>query len=206
MDFVACLWSLGSEPKTYAELGQCALVLEAQEVEAGHTVCAEDGGDGACCRTKNEADGGPTGLNEETQAPLQRKPSENKKLAYKEMPYFTYLLSTLLLYGSQIVLSLILDDIGVIFEFISAVAISSLAFTFPGVFYLMAERKFASTFHKESNRLVHYQAVAMAILGLFVFTFFMTANILEIVYAEEGHGGDNGEREARPDPNTIIDD
>jgi amino acid permease len=122
------------------------------------------------------------------------------------MPYFTYLFSTLVLYGSQIVLSLILDDIGVIFEFISAVAISSLAFTFPGVFYLMAERKYASTFHKESNRLVHYQAVAMTILGLFVFGFFMTANILEIVYAEEGSGGEEGEGGAtRGDPNTITD-
>ena len=65
------------------------------------------------------------------------------------MPYFTYLFSTLFLYGSEIVLSCILNDIGVIFEFISAVAISSLAFTFPGVFYLMAERKFATSFHKD---------------------------------------------------------
>jgi hypothetical protein len=55
-----------------------------------------------------------------------------------------YYVATLVLFYLEVFGACILNDIGLIFEFISAIAISALAFVFPGLFYLMAEKKFAT--------------------------------------------------------------
>ena len=63
-----------------------------------------------------------------------------------------YYIATLVLFYLEVVGACVLDDIGLIFEFISAIAISALAFIFPGLFYLLAESKFATSFQKDINK------------------------------------------------------
>lgn len=77
--------------------------------------------------------------------------------------------------------AILITDIGLIFEFVSAISISCLAFIFPGVFYLMAERKYGTVFSREENKNVRREAIAFIILGIFAFLLQIASNIIEIV-------------------------
>ena len=68
----------------------------------------------------------------------------SSSMAYKEMNYVLYFTATVSMFALEIVGSIVLTDIGMIFEFISAVAFSQLSFILPGAFYLLAERKYGT--------------------------------------------------------------
>lgn len=64
--------------------------------------------------------------------------SVRSKQAYKEMPDCFYYTLTLSIYLLCLVLSILVSDIGVIFQFIAAIAYSNIGFICPGLFFLMA--------------------------------------------------------------------
>jgi len=65
-------------------------------------------------------------------------------MAYKDMNYGLYLAVTLILYAAEMVGSIYIKDIEMIFNFVSAIAMTFLSFWLPGGFYLMAEKKFGT--------------------------------------------------------------
>lgn len=67
---------------------------------------------------------------------------EDSKLAYKDMPTGLYIFLTTMLYLAELYLSMVLNDLGLIFEFNSAIAVSMIAYILPSYFYLCAIRKF----------------------------------------------------------------
>lgn len=61
-------------------------------------------------------------------------------MAYKSMDKRFYYGITICLYLVEIVLSVFIPSIGVVFDFVTAFAVSSLAFIFPGLFYYLNEK------------------------------------------------------------------
>ena len=106
-------------------------------------------------------------------------------MAYKEMANSTYLAVSIILFLLEVLGAALIDDIGLIFEFVSAVSISCLSFIFPGALYILSERKYASSFYKLQSTKMRIKAWALVVLGIFSFIFFMTANITEILQEME---------------------
>jgi tellurite resistance protein TehA-like permease len=63
-------------------------------------------------------------------------------MAYKDMSTTYYVVLVLLFYGSQVGVSLLVDDISIMFDFVSAFAVSFYAFIFPAIFYELAAKKY----------------------------------------------------------------
>jgi len=104
-----------------------------------------------------------------------------KSMAYKEMPRPSYVIGTMANYLGIIFLSIVLNDIALIFEFLSAISISCLAFLFPGAFYLLAEKRFATPEQKEKQAAVRFEARVFCVLGVAIFMVCMASNIAELV-------------------------
>eukprot|EP00352_Strombidinopsis_acuminata_P002376 CAMPEP_0176383858 /NCGR_PEP_ID=MMETSP0126-20121128/33848_1 /TAXON_ID=141414 ORGANISM="Strombidinopsis acuminatum, Strain SPMC142" /NCGR_SAMPLE_ID=MMETSP0126 /ASSEMBLY_ACC=CAM_ASM_000229 /LENGTH=105 /DNA_ID=CAMNT_0017749195 /DNA_START=1357 /DNA_END=1674 /DNA_ORIENTATION=- len=89
--------------------------------------------------------------------------------------------STIALYAFEVLGAVAIADIGVIFEFVTAIAISAIAFTLPGVFYVQAENKFAPETYKQENKIKRYGAYGFIIAGFLVFLFCTTKTIWDMV-------------------------
>ena len=62
-------------------------------------------------------------------------------------------------------------DIGLIFEFVSSISVSALAFIFPGGFWLISMQKYGTDIDKRENRKDRYTAWFFLILGFFMLIF-----------------------------------
>lgn len=87
-------------------------------------------------------------------------------MAYKRMDTATYYSITVVFYFSEICLSLLIPGVGPIFDFISVFSISSIVFIFPGLFYLLCEKKYGYISGEE--KLKHYMSIIYIVLGVTV--------------------------------------
>lgn len=119
-----------------------------------------------------------TMMGQEKQVRLMTAVDQTKanRLAYKDMATWQYVLGTLSLYAVIIVGAIEIYDISTIFDFAAAIAISALAFVFPGWFYLQAEKKFKTT----KDATFRCSAYFFLCLGLFNFILGMSVNIYNI--------------------------
>ena len=65
-----------------------------------------------------------------------------ENLSYKDMNNVYYYLSTLALFAIEAFLAIVVNDIGTIFNFLSAFTVTFLGFWFPAFFFIYAEKKF----------------------------------------------------------------
>ena len=79
------------------------------------------------------------------------------------MNIYYYVIATVTYYGIQMGGAIIISDVSTIFDFASAIAITALAFIFPGLFYLMAEKKYGQG--KNLKKCDHIWAVSFLVIG-----------------------------------------
>ena len=60
--------------------------------------------------------------------------------------------------------AIIVEDVATIFDFAAAIAITAMAFIFPGMFYLMAEKKYLGS--RTVNKGDHCWAIAFIVIGI----------------------------------------
>ena len=86
-------------------------------------------------------------------------------MAYKDMPNCQYLTCVFVLYAIELLMACLLADISLVFSFISAFAVSALAFWFPGYYYLMSVEKYGKS--KAPDAAAQRNAKILAGVGYF---------------------------------------
>jgi len=107
------------------------------------------------------------------------------RLAYKDMKPAYYYLATIVFYGIQMGMAIVITDISTIFDFASAIAITALAFIFPGMFYKMAVAKYGKD--KQLDKCDNCWATAFLIIGCCNFCLGMYSSIGNVI---SGGGGE----------------
>ena len=103
-----------------------------------------------------------------------------ENLTYKDMNNCYYYLSTLGLFAIEAFLAIVVNDIGTIFNFLSAVTVTFLGFWFPAFFFIYAERKFPNEKLSKANGFHRCMAYFHILLGLLIFILSISSNIISL--------------------------
>jgi len=103
-----------------------------------------------------------------------------QNLTYKDMNNFYYYAITLGLFALEVFLAIILDDIGTIFNYLSAITVTFLGFWFPAFFFIYAEKKFPNHKLYQSNLFHRIMAYFHIFLGLIIFVLSISSNIITL--------------------------
>ena len=99
---------------------------------------------------------------------------DEEDLDYRGIKDSYYYAATVVLFLTEAGLAIAIPDVEIIFNFVSAIAISTLGFLLPAVFFLAAERKFKiDTKIKQANGFHRKMAWLHLFLGVLVFLFSM---------------------------------
>ena len=82
-------------------------------------------------------------------------------MAYRDMNPYYYVISVLAFYSCQVGVSLLVDDISIMFDFVSAFAVSFYAFIYPAIFFDLAVKKYGPG----KNKCDHYWAKSFYFIG-----------------------------------------
>lgn len=100
---------------------------------------------------------------------------------YKTMNNFYYYTSTLILFVSEAILAVIIEDVTTVFDFVAAIAVSFIAFGFPAAFYLSAEKRYASEEQLKKPNCTRVLARVNVFLCVFAIIVCMSSNVITII-------------------------
>ena len=92
-----------------------------------------------------------------------------------------YFGGTFSLYILEVLLALVIDDIGILFEFVSAFSVCALTFILPGVLYIIADNNYGSYYHDDSRYKKRKYSWFFIIFGCCAFCILVARNILNIM-------------------------
>ena len=116
-------------------------------------------------------------VKEENQRSTQVNEDEGG-LAYKDMKYSYYLIGTLLLFALEATLSILIESVDQVFDFLAAIAVSCLGFAFPSAFYLIALKRWPIP---DYSRVTYGLAILHVFLAVVVFGLCLFAAIAGII-------------------------
>ena len=87
--------------------------------------------------------------------------------------------STFILFAICVCGGIALEDLGVAFEFITAISLSFLSFIWPGMFYIRAENRYGHIYSRDSKRDRNISRF-MIVVGSIVFISIVSANFLDL--------------------------
>lgn len=105
-------------------------------------------------------------------------------LAYKDMKDCHYYGATIFLFLFEAGMAIVIPDVDIMFNFVSAIAASCLGFLFPAAFFLGAERRFkVDEETKKKNSYHRVMAYLHLVLGVVIFIVCFTQSILSCLDA-----------------------
>ena len=115
-------------------------------------------------------------------------------LAYKYLPYHIYFIATVFQYVLILIGAILIIDIGLIFELLSAIVINIFCNMLPGILYLLSQRKFSLTHSPENTKYNRGKAYFTIVFGATMMIIQLTTAIIEIFKDAEHPGGHAGEQ------------
>lgn len=102
-------------------------------------------------------------------------------MAYHSMNKVYYYGGTMIVYAIEIVLAILVNDVGVIFQFGAALAGSSVQFIWPGYFFLHSERKFGTVHDWDKRKGMRFMAWCYVLTGIGLFFSLLGGTIYNII-------------------------
>ena len=96
------------------------------------------------------------------------------------MSPFLYYLTSIILYGLEVFLAILINDIGNVFGFIGTIAGTSLSFFIPSALFMLALKQFGDLDTKRENNTLWWVSLVNAIVGVGLFVVFLYSNILSL--------------------------
>jgi len=96
-----------------------------------------------------------------------------------------YYSATLILFGLQILISIFVNDVTAVFDFVAAIAVSCLGFIFPSVFFLTASKRYLKDGHKKSYGYERFLSYLNLFLGIVAFILGILSNVVTILQSSD---------------------
>lgn len=100
-----------------------------------------------------------------------------------DMDNWLYNILTLGIFGATVLCAIVIPSVQVVFGFISAISVSAISFWLPGLFYILALRKYPKPAFERVRYCMSYFYIG---LGGFLCLFLLTNEIIAIITGEGG--------------------